>query len=131
MCLRRLHTIIGCDYAVRMMGHVCGYPQVERLAYVARVSWWWSSEECDAAVVGNCAHLQSRGHVIFQGGCLGILDCVPDYWCNVGGDYLDRYVCSYLGGRGGITLAPALHASPPCFKYGSIRIACSKLEVKE
>ena len=26
--------------------------------------------------------------------------CAPDYWANVGGDYLGRYVCGYLGGRG-------------------------------
>ena len=25
----------------------------------------------------------------------------PDYWCNVGGDYLGHYFCGYLGGRRG------------------------------
>ena len=53
----------------------------------------------------NSAHLLSRGYVLFQGGYLGMLGCVPDYWCNVNGDYLGRYVSDYLGGRGGYFVA--------------------------
>ena len=87
MYLRRPHTIIGCDYDVRMVVHLCGYPQVERLSYLAHISQWWASGECDAAVVGNWADLQSRGRVIFLGGYLGMSGCVSDYWCHVGGYY--------------------------------------------
>ena len=49
----------------------------------------------------NCAHRQSRGRVVFLRDYRGMSGCVPDYWCNVGDYYLSRYVCSYLGGRGG------------------------------
>ena len=30
-----------------------------------------------------------------------IMDCVPDYWCNVSDHYLSRYVYCYSGVRGG------------------------------
>ena len=75
-----------CDSAVRMVGHAGGYPQVERLSDLARVSWWWwAFGGCDAAVAKNCAHRQSRGRVVFPGGYCGMSGCVSGDWCNVGG----------------------------------------------
>ena len=53
------------------------------------------------AAVGNFVQQQGRERVIFLGSYLGMSGSVPDYWSNVSGYYLSRYVCYYLGGRGG------------------------------
>ena len=48
--------------------------------------------------VGNCAHQQERWRGSFLRSYLGTSGSVPDYEYNVGGHYLSRYVCYYLGG---------------------------------
>ena len=83
------------------------------------------------AVMVNSANLRSRGYMVFQGGYFGMSGCVPDFWYNVGGYYLGRYVSGYLAGRGGHFVDTSAASQFPRFKDGSIRIMCSKHGVKE